>query len=101
MKTSHIDVKFKIWDAQVTVKDYGDKLEVSIPCTKTDELGGDCLSFYTEVVTEEHIMALIRKMAEQNKFHVCSKDERCIFNIISIIAGIPFAYGWKVEDFDI
>lgn len=40
-------------------------------------------------------------MAEQNKFFVYSKDWFGIFNIIEIIAGIPFAYGWKIEGFDV
>lgn len=101
MKTIYIDVKHRIWETQIKVEDYGDKLEVTLPCTKVDELGGDSLSFYKEVITKEYAMTLIRKMAECNQFSVYSKDGSGMFNIIEIIEGIPFAYGWLVEDFDI
>ena len=102
-KIDSIPVKFDIWDTYYHVKDYGNKIEVSIPCRKYGE-GADrdswTLGHYTEETINHESMAMIRLMVESGKPYITAKEGMAHFNMVQVVVGLPLAYGWRAEDFE-
>ena len=99
-KVTHISVKFDIWDTYYTIKDYGNKIVVILPCRKYENDNSWGLNFYNEVVTDLEIMKMVRKCAENQQIALFAKEGMAHFSLIEIILGIPFTYGWTVKDFE-
>lgn len=100
--TYTIPVKFDIWDTQYTITDHGDRLSIECPCRKYERGNSQSwgLGYYTETVTHQNQIALIRKMAESGRAGLLSKNSMACFSVEEVIFGIPNAYGWTPEDFD-
>lgn len=102
-KIDSIPVKFDVWDTYYHVKDYGDKVEVSIPCRKYGK-GRDkdswTLGHYTEETVNPELMAMIRLMVESGKPAVFAKEGMGHFDMVQVVVGLPLAYGWRAKDFE-
>jgi hypothetical protein len=99
-KITEISVKFDIWDTYYTIKDYGDYIVVTLPMRKYENENNWGLSFYKETVKDLDIMKMVRKCAENQQGCLFAKEGMAHFGLIEIILGIPFTYGWKVDDFE-
>lgn len=102
-KIDSIPVKFDIWDTDYHVKDYGNKIVVSIPCRKYGK-GADreswTLGRYTEETVNPELMAMIRIMVASSKPAVFSKEGMAHFDMVQVVVGLPLAYGWRAKDFE-
>jgi len=66
-KIDSIPVKFDIWDTYYHVKDYGNKIEVSIPCRKYGK-GRDKDSWTLGHYTEDKVYATSLKLIDAIRF---------------------------------
>lgn len=100
--TYTIPVTFDIWDTQYTITDYGDRMSIKCPCRKYERRNSQSwgLGHYTETVTHQNQIALIRKVAESGRAGLLSKNSMACFSVEEVIFGTPNAYGWIPEDFE-
>lgn len=101
-KITKIPAKFDIWNSEYTFVDFGDRIEVKMPCRehgKGAEKESWTLGVCTEVVTHPNTMALIRHMLATGDFCLVAKNDRMIFGGLEVICGIPTHYGWTPADF--
>ncbi|WP_109078908.1 hypothetical protein [Aggregatibacter kilianii] len=103
-QVTQIPVQFDIWDTYYTITDHGDWMVVEIPCREYEDKR-DCnnwgLGSYTEKVTDDKTIELLRKIAENNQIALYPKNGQPVaFEIVEIIAGIPQSNGWMVDDFE-
>lgn len=100
MKKTEIPVKIDILDTYYTIRDYGDKITVEIPCRKYSNANNWCLNFRKEKTSDSKTMEFLRKAIEYEKSVICPKNGQPIHFIIEdILAGIPQYYGWEASDF--
>ena len=100
MKKTEIPVTIDIWNSYYTIRDYGDKIIVEIPCCKYSGANNWCLGSRKEKTSDAKTMEFLRKAVEYEKPVLFPISGRPIsFSIEDILAGIPQHYGWKVSDF--
>lgn len=103
-KIDSIPVKFDIWDTYYHVKDYGGKVEVSIPCRKYGKGLNKCdnwtLGHYIAEAIDQETMEMIRLMVASGKPAIFSKEGMAHFDMVQVVVGLPLTYGWRAKDFE-
>lgn len=100
MKTTNLPVKFDIWDTYYTINDYNDHIVISLPRRKYENDNSWGLSFYKETVTDEKIMEMVRKLADDQKIALFAKNSLAHFPIEEVIFGVPLSFGYSIDDFE-
>ncbi|TYA36025.1 hypothetical protein [Aggregatibacter actinomycetemcomitans] len=96
---TNINVKLDIWDTYYTIKDYSDRIILTVPYRKYESDNEWGLSFYDEVVTHLECIQMLRKCAQNKRGVLVAREGMAHFNIVEISIGLPLAYGWKAKDF--
>ena len=100
MKKTEIPVTIDIWNTHYTIRDYGDKITIEIPCRKYSDVNNWGLGFRKEKTVDAKTMEFLRKAVEYEKPALFPINGQPIyFSIEDILAGIPQRYGWTVSDF--
>lgn len=98
VKQHKFETEFYIWKTEWVIDDYEDHIIVTIPCTKSDGVGAERLSSYKEKVTNKNLMALIRKMVENDNPMLVTKNESQAFTLREVLYYIN-PNDWKAEEF--
>ena len=100
MKKTEIPVTIDIWNTHYTIRDYGDKITIKIPCRKYSDVNNWGLGFRKEKTSDAKTMEFLRKVVEYEKPTLFPINGQPIyFSIEDILAGIPQRYSWNIEDF--
>ena len=100
MTKTEIPVTIDIWSTYYTVRDYGDKITIEIPCRKYSDVNSWGLSFRKEKTSDAKTMEFLRKSVEYEKPALFPINGQPVyFSIEDILTGVPQRYGWNVSDF--